>query len=87
MDNLEDELAKALNLVNEADAAVDKATERVKAAKSAAVKLQKATYKAERKFKIENEALTEKIRLAAAADAAYRATAKAVSLARKEKNN
>jgi len=42
-------------LVNDADAAVDVASDKVKAAKAAAVKLQKATYKAERTFKAESD--------------------------------
>ena len=85
MSNLETEVAKALTLLNEAKNAVDAQTERVEAAKDVAQTLQKSAFRAKRRFKDESNTLTEKIMLAAAADAAYTATVKAHAIASAKK--
>lgn len=81
---LNDELASALEAVNDAETIVEAAAGQVKVAKDAAVKLQKEAYKAERAFKEASEALTKALKKANTADAEYKLVKKALDAARKK---
>ena len=81
-EKLEEELAKSLNLVNDAEETVELARKTEKLASSVVVKLQKEEYRAERSFNIASRALVKALNKAQGVDDAHIAANKALVLAK-----